>query len=555
MAWPDPPPARPHGTLVGGLPWDEPGVAAPVGPAFAPPPDIPPVPALHDTFAQALRERGDEWLRKSPPFTASLSLHVLVMLVLALVMIREEKPRRLTLDMSFASDTAGDDAGGTVTIGPESEPTEPAPAAEPVAANPPTSPPPEQPPFPTPPDDEPIAAEMPTVPTVVPLTQPTDAPAAGGGPTPPDVTRGLAGRAGGRKEALLAGTGGSAETEAAVARALEWLVRKQGRDGLWSLQGPYPDGSNQENRLAATAMALIALQGAGHTHRDGRYQEQVGRGWRALLKAQTDEGVFELGRMPDQHAMYAHAQATIAVCELLGMTGDDAIRPAAQRALDYCLAAQMPDGGWRYRPPQPGGENKGDMSVTGWFMMALKSGEMAGLAVPPETYARLGQFLDAVFISDAKGYGYQILPNQKVVQVRPALTAEALLCRQYMGWRRDDPRLLAGLDLLFRELPLEFGYPHKNVYAWYYTTQVCHHTGGNAWRRWNDQMSRVLPASQVATGKEAGSWDPAHDQWGHFGGRLFMTCLCTCMLEVYYRHLPLYGGADVPEPVAGPESR
>lgn len=547
MAWPDPPPPRSPGTIVGGLPWEQPREATVGGPAFATPVGGAPSSPMDDPVARSLWERVDDWLRRSPPFTASLSVHLLVLLALALVMIREPKPRRLTLDMSFASDVGGDEAGGAVTIAPQPEPAEPTAAPEPVAAE--TPPPPPEPvpvePQPEPqPEDQLVAAAPP--PAVVPLTQPSAAPAAGGGATAPDVTRGLAGRTGASKESLLADGGGSAETEATVARALEWLVRKQGRDGLWSLQGPYPDGSNQENRLAATAMALLALQGAGHTTRDGQHREPVARGWRALLKAQTDDGVFDLGRMPDQHSMYAHAQATIAVCELLGMTGDEAIRPAAQRALGYCLAAQMPDGGWRYRPPQPGGENKGDMSVTGWFMMALKSGEMAGLAVPSETYERLGKFLDAVFISAEKGYGYQIIPNQKVVQVRPALTAEALLCRQYMGWQRDDPRLGAGIDLLFRELPLEFAYPHKNIYAWYYTTQVCHHAGGAAWRRWNDQMIRVLPASQVATGKEAGSWDPAHDQWGHFGGRLFMTCLCTCMLEVYYRHLPL-SGAEPPE--------
>jgi len=84
-----------------------------------------------------------------------------------------------------------------------------------------------------------------------------------------------------------------------------------------------------------------------------------------------------------------------------------------------------------------------------------------GWAVPRETYDGVARFLDGVFISDAKGYGYQIIPNQKVVQVRPALTAEALLCRQYLGWPHDDPRLLAGVELLFEELPFEFRDPHR----------------------------------------------------------------------------------------------
>ena len=37
-----------------------------------------------------------------------------------------------------------------------------------------------------------------------------------------------------------------------------------------------------------------------------------------------------------------------------------------------------------------------------------------------------------------------------------------------------------------------------------------------------------------------GSWSPDQGQWAGFGGRLYQTCLCIYMLEVYYRHLPIY---------------
>jgi hypothetical protein len=80
------------------------------------------------------------------------------------------------------------------------------------------------------------------------------------------------------------------------------------------------------------------------------------------------------------------------------------------------------------------------------------------------------------------------------------------------------------------------------VYAWYYQTQVCHHQGGPAWHEWNRLMQEQLVPAQVSGGGERGSWDPANDQWGHVGGRLYMTSLCACMLEVYYRHLALSGG-------------
>ena len=64
-------------------------------------------------------------------------------------------------------------------------------------------------------------------------------------------------------------------TQAAVARGLEWLARNQQRDGSWSLAGPYSDGvdSHEENQAAATAMALLAFQGDGNTHMDGKYKK------------------------------------------------------------------------------------------------------------------------------------------------------------------------------------------------------------------------------------------------------------------------------------------
>jgi hypothetical protein len=56
-------------------------------------------------------------------------------------------------------------------------------------------------------------------------------------------------------------------------------------------------------------------------------------------------------------------------------------------------------------------------------------------------------------------------------------------------------------------------------------------------------MLKVLPGAQVKSGPEAGSWDPRGDKWGRYGGRLYVTCLSTYILEVYYRHLPIYRSA------------
>jgi len=350
----------------------------------------------------------------------------------------------------------------------------------------------------------------------------------------------LTGRDGSRKQVLLGAAGGSDATEYAVAMALEWLKKQQSqKDGLWSLTGPYTDGGTQENQLAATAMALLAFQGAGNTRDEGPHRVVVDRAWRTLLKAQREDGDFSLGKVPMSHFFYSHAQVTMALCELYGMSRDPDLAKPASLAVAHLVAAQGPNGGWRYEPGK-----SGDMSVTGWCMMALKSAEMAGVNVPADTFTRIGQFLDSVAGEKGTRYGYRRLSDLKPASpVTAAVTAEGLLCRQYLGWPQADPRLVEGLELLMADNRLDFDNKEsKDVYAWYHITQVAHHMEGDQWRRWNQQLREVLPREQVVNGKQKGSWDPTLDRWGHIAGRLFVTSFCTYMLESYYRHLPLYSG-------------
>ena len=95
-------------------------------------------------------------------------------------------------------------------------------------------------------------------------------------------------------------------------------------------------------------MALLALQGAGNTPTTGEHKEAVRDAWLSLIKTQTDAGNF--APASDEHTssagrMYGHGQITIALCEAYGLTGDAKLEQAAQAAIRYALAAQLPDGG------------------------------------------------------------------------------------------------------------------------------------------------------------------------------------------------------------------
>jgi hypothetical protein len=349
----------------------------------------------------------------------------------------------------------------------------------------------------------------------------------------PNIGMALTGREAGMKKAWSQIYGANATTEGAVVAGLEWLKKQQMRDGGWSLVGPYPDGAVIENRCAATAMALLAFQGYGSTHKSSAlkpdFHDVVERGWNYLLKTQDKDGMFQ-HEGGHNHRLYAQAQATIAICEIYGMTKDQKFKRPAQLALDYAHKAQSPElGGWRYQP-----RLDSDTSVTGWFVMAFQSGLMAGLEVQSPNLDMVNRFLDKVAHDGGAQYGYQIGTEPLL-----SMTAEALLCRQYLGWKHDDERLRRGIDILLKNR-IEYS-EDPNIYYWYYATQACHHMDGDDWNRWNEAMRREVPAAQIKSGPNSGSWPvPLSDRWAPHGGRLFVTSLSVFMLETYYRHLPIY---------------
>ncbi len=159
--------------------------------------------------------------------------------------------------------------------------------------------------------------------------------------------------------------GGTTLTEAAVARGLRWLARHQNTDGSWSLDRFHRvdgcdcgDRGSLESESAGTSLALLPFLGAGQTHLTGIYQAEVAKGLRWLLQNQREDG--DLRGSPGQYpGMYAQGQGAIVLCEAFLMTGDEALRVPAQQAIDFIVAAQYPDGGWRYYPRSETHESAG----------------------------------------------------------------------------------------------------------------------------------------------------------------------------------------------------
>ncbi len=358
------------------------------------------------------------------------------------------------------------------------------------------------------------------------------------------------GTAGSAREGLRA-QGGTEKSESAVSTGLAWLSRQQQSDGHWELHQGYPDAGQIRTNTGATALTLLAFQGAGYTHRDGSYKQKLEKGISWLLGVQKKEGslkgdFYDFDREGDAASFYAHAQATIALCEAFAMTRDERLPKPINLALAFIREAQHPvTGGWKYRR-----HSEGDLSVFGWQIMALETARMAGIDVPQEVLEKAAGFLDLVQEQNGSRYRYEPEPTKSAT---PAMTAEGLMCRQYLGWPRDHSALRAGVKYLLEpdNLP-SWSSGRRNIYHWYYAAQVLHNLQGPEWEEWNAVMREELVKNQAkGGGKTGGSWNPfqpagAIDENSDKGGRLYVTCLALLTLEVYYRHLPLYH--DTPPP-------
>ncbi len=348
--------------------------------------------------------------------------------------------------------------------------------------------------------------------------------------------------------------GATESSDRAVEQGLYFLARCQFPDGRWALDRLPPGvvdpsvnaGLGQMNAdTAATGLALLTFLGKGYTHVDDKYRNQVGAGLRWLISNQQENGSL-FNDQSDQTLyaqFYAHGIATIALGEAYGMTWDEDLLEPLQRAIGFTLNAQHPQrGGWRYRVQQ-----ETDTSVSGWHLMALKSAQMAGIEVPTESFARLSGWLDLAQGQDGSRYRYNPYaidsPSQRQGRVPSlAMTAEGLLMRLYLGRDRNHPEMLSGAAYLRENLPGQSGTP-DDVYYLYYATQVMFQMQGDYWPAWNDKLRPRLESTQVQKGQLIGSWsptEPSRDRWGHAGGRLYMTAMHLLMLEVYYRHMPLF---------------
>lgn len=359
------------------------------------------------------------------------------------------------------------------------------------------------------------------------------------------------------RESWIGRYGGSQTSETAVAAGLEWLARHQADNGSWSrycldetssdYQCDDPSNCQGEGGLyemAHSGLALLAFQAGGHYYfNDNEYSDRVRRGLDWMVDHQGSNGLLVgtrpkggFPRYPKQF-LYEHGIAAFALVEACatarasGQPPNTRYQAAAKKALRFTRDVQYDDGGWRYWDDAT---RIGDSSVSGWQVLALKTGQQAGIPVPPDCLAKVRRFFNDRAGDDGQtGYENRSLSTQ-------ATTGVGMLARQFLLDEPDTPFMRAAAETLAREAEQRWADPAKRLgdqdyYLWYNCTLAMYQMGGQPWERWNTIIRDTIIGLQRRDGCAAGSWDPS-TQWGAEGGRIYTTALAALTLEVYYRY-------------------
>ena len=389
-------------------------------------------------------------------------------------------------------------------------------------------------------------------------------------------------RSGGGKKRALANGGGTPASENAVQAALRWFKRHQSKNGMWSAEKYYLNcsekikcepGRNQTDKTmeklfdnALTALVLQAFLGAGYDHQmPSQFRETVAKGLKYLQEQQLKNGRLSQG----SHENYEIAMVTTCFAEAYAMTNDDQLKQAAQNGFNALYASQSTDRlgrlGWSYSGPEyvddkdknkdkdtnsTAGVYNTDVSVTGWVVMALKSGVAAGFDVgvcmtgAQRWLNTAWETTNPRFKSLDPYKGLSVFPYNFPSGERPPAidlnkdnsyrnySCFGALCAVFLGKSHGDIMIetLCNYILKMRDRESIDGW---STYCLYYNTITFFQLGGARWEQWNNMVRESLVSTQR---KEPGCFDGSWDRADTGAGRALDTALCCLTLEVYYRY-------------------
>ena len=312
-------------------------------------------------------------------------------------------------------------------------------------------------------------------------------------------------------------------------RGLEFLSRTQQEDGAW------PGG---DNGSGITGMGLMAFLANGEDPNFGRYQLQIQRAVRSIIRSQNaSTGYISQSMYHHGFAMLGLAEAYGAVDETLlwdgqaggqaggrgaraGLGGQRSIGAALELAVRSSVTSQKRNqfGAWRYSPES----NDADTSVSGAVLVGLLAARNAGIEVPDECIDKaLAYYQSMTAANGAVGYSGGAASGGSM---NPPAIATLVYS---IGKRKDSTQFTAASKYIVSNMQnMQNSYPE---YYRYYMSQALFQSDFEAWGKWKRENTALLRTLQ----QEDGSFNAGH-------GKAYGTSMSLLSLALDYRFLPIY---------------
>jgi hypothetical protein len=337
--------------------------------------------------------------------------------------------------------------------------------------------------------------------------------------------------------------------EASIDRGLAWVASQQQPDGSFPTQSSGQPG--------VTALCVMAYLSRGHQPDHGPYGQTLNRAIDFVMDCQRSDGLlsYQEPTMPSDAwlqathaAMYNHCIAGLMLGEVYGQTDGpraEKIRPVILAALKLAREMQSrpktyaeDNGGVRYLKVIPPASRQGgdaDVSVTGWYVMFLRSAKNAGFEVPQEFVDRALDFIRRCYDPSTGGFHYSLVPP-RTYYTRGA-TGAGVLSLFLSG--KYDAEIERGAGAWILSHPFR---PYNNTinssdhyhYAVYYCSQAMFQLGGPYW----EQFYPLTAATLLENQEPNGSWTP--DPRDRTFGNAYGTALVVLTLTPPYQLLPIY---------------
>jgi hypothetical protein len=341
--------------------------------------------------------------------------------------------------------------------------------------------------------------------------------------------------------------------DASVDRALAWLASEQQSDGSFP--------TLETGQPGVTALSVMAFVSHGHMPGAGRYGSNLERATDYVLACQKENGLVtlvgpegpEITRQISHDvgvsAAYNHAIASLTLCELYGMSGDQRaarIQKVVARSIRATLQMQrwpkdrdVDRGGWRYIDDFD--DNDSDLSITGWNLMFLRSSRNAGFDVPKQAIDDAIGYVRRSYSRRYGAFGYTIADADPRSR---GMAGAGILALAHAGYHNSpEARHSAewlrrhGFDRYNEYESFGQGWAHDRYhYGLFNCCQGMYQLGGQYWEEFFPRAVHTLLENQ----QPDGSW-PAES---HFNdaqfGNAYTTALVLLTLGAPNQLLPIF---------------